>query len=123
MCSMSAGASPHIRLQRALDRGNLELVRLEAAACSEIELETALRILLLIADSEPDNFDTAAAKWAGRLLVRRPGIGLNRARGVLEDLAALNGHERTVAAGRLALALRTVGEVRAAAALERSCRA
>ena len=41
-----------------------------------VGLDDALRILLVIADQEPDNYERAAVKWIGRLALERP-VGLD----------------------------------------------
>jgi hypothetical protein len=115
-------ASPHSRLLRAIERGNLDLVRLAAAECERIDLETALRILLLIADQEPETFERAAVRWAGQLLAARPALGFEGARTALAGLEGLDSHERGVAASSLSLVLRGIGEVRAATAVEQGGR-
>ena len=95
-------------------------MRLTAVECARIELEDALRILLLIRDQDPDRYERAAVRWSGRLLASRPAIGFRRAADVLanaEDLAGPNG---AVAASRLALVMRACGEPRLAEVLERS---
>lgn len=117
---MRAKASPESRLLRAIERGNLGLVRLTAAECERIDLELALRILLLIAAQEPATYERAAVRWAGQLLAARPALGFEGARTALAGLKGLAGHEQGVAASRLALALRGAGEPRLAQVLERS---
>ena len=114
-----ASSTPHARLLRAIDRGNLQLVRLAAVECERIDLETALRILLLLERAEPVTYERAAVRWAGRLLQERPQLGFAGGAGVLDGLDGLSGPDRAVAASRLALALRRLGEPRAAIVLER----
>ena len=111
--------APGIRLHRALERGDLHLVRLAVLECERIELEDALRILLLIGDKEPETYERAAVRWAGHLLATHPDLGFERSGSAIRALAGLFGHERGVAASRLALVLRHVGAVREAGVLER----
>ena len=117
---VSAAGSPRFRLLRAIDRGNLELVRLAAIECERIELEDALRILLLIRDQDPDRYERAAVRWSGRLLASRPTIGFSRAAEVLANAKGLASPDGAIAASRLALVMRACGELRLAEVLERS---
>ena len=117
---VTAAGSPRSRLLRAIERGNLELVRLAAVECERIELEDALRILLLIRDQDPDRYERAAVRWSGRLLASRPAIGFGRAAEVLSSAEGLASPDGAVAASRLALVMRSCGEPRLAAVLERS---
>lgn len=114
-----AEVSANTRLQRAIERGDLGLVRLAASECERIDLEEALGILLLIADQEPEVYERAAVRWLGRLLASRPALGFDGAGQVLDEMAEIAGPNRAVARSRIALALRQVGEVRVAAVLER----
>ncbi len=86
--------------------------------CGAINVETALKVLLVIADQEPEIYDKAATRWLGQLLSTHPALGLDRAGEVAGELEALFGHSRECARSRIALALRSVGEVRAAEVLE-----
>ncbi len=117
---VTAAGSPRSRLLRAIERGNLELVRLTAVECERIELEDALRILLLIRDQDPDRYERAAVRWSGRLLASRPALGFSRAAEVLENVEDLVSPAGSVAAARLALVMRACGEPRLAEVLERS---
>ena len=110
---------PGIHLHRAIERGDLHLVRLAALECDRIGLEDALRILLLIGEQEPKIYERTALRWAGHLLATHPDLGFEHAGAAIDELAGLFGHERSVAASRLALVLRQVGAVREAAVLER----
>jgi hypothetical protein len=111
--------APGIRLHRALEREDLHLVRLAVLECERVELDDALRILLLIREKEPDVYERAAVRWAGHLLASHPDLGSDRSGSAIRELSGLCGHERGVAASRLALLLRHVGAVREAAVLER----
>jgi hypothetical protein len=110
--------SANTRLQRAIERGDLERVRLAASECERIDLEEALGILLLIADQEPEIYERAAVRWLGRLFASRPGLGFDVAGQVLDEMAEISGPNRAVARSRIALALRQVGEIRIATVLE-----
>ena len=117
---VTAAGSPRSRLLRAIERGNLELVRLAAVECARIDLEDALRILLLIRDQDPDRYERAAVRWSGRMLASRPGIGFGRAGEILSNTEHLASPDGAVAAARLALVMRACGEPRLAEVLERS---
>jgi hypothetical protein len=109
--------SPHARLRRALDRGNLRLVREAARECPHLDLEDSLRILLLIASQEPGLYERAAVRWVGRLLVERPRMGLDLARQALDGMANIAGVAPDAGRAQLAVVLGAVGEPRAAEAL------
>lgn len=109
---VSAGASSIILLSRAIEAGNLRQVRLVAAELDAVPIPYALRILLLIRDKEPDRFEPAAVKLAGRLMAKHPDVGLEGAAALLYELAALG--SRKSAARRLADQLAEMGEGEAA---------
>lgn len=117
---VTAAGSPHTRLLRAIDRGRLDLVRLAATECERIDLEIALRILLLIREQDPERYERAAVRWSGRMLASRPAVGFARATEIIDVAAELAGPNRPVAAARLALVMRACGEPRLAEVLERS---
>ena len=117
---VTAVGSPRSRLLRAIERGSLELVRLAAVECERIELEDALRILLLIRDQDPERYERSAVRWSGRLLASRPAMGFGQAAAVLSHAEGLASPDGSVAAARLALVMRSCGEPRLAEVLERS---
>jgi hypothetical protein len=65
---MRAAASPHARLRRALDRGDLNLAELAAKECPHIDLEDSLEICVLMRADRDERFERAAVRWFGRLL-------------------------------------------------------
>lgn len=97
----------------------MDLVRMAATECPRIGLDDALAILLLIAELEPERFEPAAVKWAGRLFTHRPQIGIDGAQVVLSELGEMIGADRDVARRELGRALRDGGEPRLADALAR----
>lgn len=111
---MRADASPYVRLRRALEKRNLTVVRMTAAECPRIGLEDALAILLLISELEPERFEPAAVRWAGRLMSARPALGLDRAGAVVAELAELVGADRETARRELAAVMGEIGEPRLA---------
>jgi hypothetical protein len=58
--------------RRAIDAGNLSVVRALAHELPQVPLADALAIVLLLARREPDNYPRAAARLAGRLALERP---------------------------------------------------
>jgi hypothetical protein len=58
--------SRYSHFRRALDTGNLALIRTAAAELPQINLDDALRICLLIRRREPASFDRAARRWLAR---------------------------------------------------------
>lgn len=112
-------ARPLTRLRHAIERADLDLVRSTARECGPLDLEVALRILLLIRDREPAMFERAGVRWTGQLLAACPDLGFVGADEAVRQVEALSGHERSVAASQLALALRRIGEIRTARVLER----
>lgn len=51
--------------ERALAKGELDLVRAHAAELPRVGLGDALRICLLLRDQDPERYDRAALRWAG----------------------------------------------------------
>jgi hypothetical protein len=110
-------SSPYARLQRALDRGLLELACEVARECEQLALEDALRLCLLMQQRHDQRFERAAVRWLGRLFVEHPEIGLDLAHQAMRgtrDLASA----QDVGRAELAVVLRAAGEVRAAEVLE-----
>jgi hypothetical protein len=68
--------SAYTRLLRALRAGNLLLVRANAAELGRVDLPEALAIVELIRAKEPERFDAAAVRWAGRLALERNPLKL-----------------------------------------------
>jgi len=58
--------------RRAIDAGNLGVVRALAHELPQVPLADALAIVLLLARREPDNYPRAAARFIGRLALERP---------------------------------------------------
>src|SRR3954453_4055402 len=62
---VSVRGSPYARFQRALETGNLTLIRGAAAELPRVSLDDALRVCLVIGEREPQAFDRAARRWLG----------------------------------------------------------
>jgi hypothetical protein len=67
---------PMLAFRRALDSGNLTLVRAAAAELPTVNLEDALRICLLLRDADPSQYERAVIRWLGRLCLERPRLTL-----------------------------------------------
>ena len=117
---MRAAASHLALLRRALERGSLIQAEAAARECGRIDLDDALRFVLLLLRERDARYERAALRWLGRVLVDNPGIGFEGARDAVRALEAFGGPDADVARARLALVLRGAGEVRAARVLERS---
>jgi hypothetical protein len=61
----------YARFGRALDTGNLTLVRAAADELPTINLDDALRICLLLR-VDPSRYERAVIRWLGRLCLERP---------------------------------------------------
>ena len=66
--------------RRAIDAGNLSVVRALAHELDQVPLTDALAIVLLLARREPHNYSRAAARFLGRVTLER--------RNDLDDLVA-----------------------------------
>ncbi len=85
---MTSQGSPYARFKRALDSGNLLVIRAAAAELPRVELHDALRICLLLRGAEPKSYERAAVRWLGRFcLERNPSLTeIQRAIGALGRL-------------------------------------
>ena len=63
------------RFRRALDTGNLTLVRAAAAELPTINLDDTLRIRLPLR-ADPPHYERAVIRWLGRLCLERPDTTL-----------------------------------------------
>jgi hypothetical protein len=99
---MTSDGSPYARLKRALELGNLLLVRATAAELGWITLPDALAILELIEEHEEERFDAAAVRWVGRLALEAPGVTLAQLGTALAALEALPDTEAQVVLRALA---------------------
>jgi hypothetical protein len=68
---VSIKGSPYARFRRALETGNLALIRTAAAELPQVNLDDALRICLVIREREPGSFDRAACRWLARYATQR----------------------------------------------------
>lgn len=68
---VSIKGSSYSWFRRAVDRGDLPLIRATAAELPAVNLQDALAILPVIAEQEPDLYERAACRWLGRLVLER----------------------------------------------------
>ena len=78
---MTSDGSPHTRLRRAIQAGNLAIIQVTAAELGYVTLRDALGILLVIESEAEERFDAAAVRWAGRLALETPDLELAELRG------------------------------------------
>jgi hypothetical protein len=119
MRSMSAGASPLPRLQRAIERRSLAQAEAAARELGTLRLEHALALTLLMLTERDMRFERAVTRWLGRVLTTHPAIGLEVASELAGSLADLEGASPDVARSRSAVLLRSVGLHSSAKVLER----
>jgi hypothetical protein len=80
---------PYPIFRAALDRGDLNAVRSYAREMGPIRLDDALRICLLMRDSDPDTYERAAVRWLGRFALEARGVSIDELRLAAEALDAL----------------------------------
>jgi hypothetical protein len=74
---VSIKGSPYVNFLRALDRGDILLVRSAAAELPRINLGDALRICMVFRTSpEPGLFERAAVRWLGRFCLEAKDVQL-----------------------------------------------
>ena len=59
------------------------------ASLPPVDLETALRIALLVCDREPERGERAAVRWLGRFCLERRDVTLAQVREALDAFAVL----------------------------------
>jgi hypothetical protein len=74
---VSTKGSSYARFRRALETGNLTLIRGAAAELPQVPLDDALRICLLLRSSEPARYGRAVVRWLGRYCLEQPGATLS----------------------------------------------
>jgi len=67
----------YTRFRRALESGNLTLVRAAAAELPRINLDDALRVCLLLRAADAAGYEKAAVRWLGRFALEHPGATLS----------------------------------------------
>jgi hypothetical protein len=69
---VSIKGGSYARFRRALDTGNLTIVKAAAAELPTINLDDALRICALLRGADPSRYESAVIRWLGRLCLERP---------------------------------------------------
>jgi hypothetical protein len=69
---VSTKGGSYARFRRALDTGNLAIVRAAADELPTINLDDALRICVLLRGADPARYERAVIRWLGRLCLERP---------------------------------------------------
>ena len=86
---MSIKGGSYANFHRALERGNLDLIRAAAAELPRVDLADALAICLIMGAQDDRRYERAAIRWLARLVLERPTIGLDDLRTALAALQAL----------------------------------
>ncbi len=78
MCSpMTSSGSAYARFRRALQTGNLTMIRAAAAELPSVRLDDALEVCVLLRDREPERYEAAAVRWIARFCVERADVSLD----------------------------------------------
>jgi hypothetical protein len=75
---VSIKGGSYARFRRALATGNLDIVRAAAAELPIVNLKDALRVCLLVRDSEPGNYERAVVRWLGRYCLEHRNVTLGQ---------------------------------------------
>ncbi len=73
---MTSSGSSYARFRRALQTGNLTLVRAAAAELPAVSLDDALHVCVLLRDREPERYERAAVRWIARFCVERVEVSI-----------------------------------------------
>lgn len=73
---MTSSGSAYARFRRALQTGNLTLVRSAAAELPAVSLDDALHVCVLLRDREPERYERAAVRWIARFCVERVDVSI-----------------------------------------------
>jgi hypothetical protein len=84
----TSGGSPYTRFQRALQTGDIALVRAAAAELPQVELGDALRIVWLYREDD-QLFERAAVRWVGRFALEAKAATLEDVQSALSALNAI----------------------------------
>ena len=98
---VTSQGSPHGRLQRALEHGNLLQALAAAHELGEIAPGDGLALCRLLAAEKSERFPRAAVRWAARVMLAVPTLELYEAELLLPALRALTGPGAEEAAGLL----------------------
>jgi hypothetical protein len=98
---MTSQGTAHGRFQRAIHRRHVQAAEMAAREMGGLSLADALALALLIAESDPERWPRAAARWHARFVQEARGIGLDEAALALSAVRALPGSHRALAAETL----------------------
>lgn len=100
-------AVPYATFRAALDAGNLDRVVLLAREMPPMRLDDALRVVLLMRDSDEQRYDRAACRWLGRFALEARNVTLEDLRSAATALDVLPDHPEAAMAQlqRLCVAL------------------
>jgi hypothetical protein len=76
---VSIKGGSYARFRRALETGNLTIVRAAAAQLPTINLDDALSICALYR-ADPSSYEQAVIRWLGRLCLERPATTITELR-------------------------------------------
>jgi len=76
---VSIKGGSYARFRRAIETGNLTVVRAAAAELPRINLDDALRVCALFR-ADPSRYEAAVIRWLGRLCLERPGTTITELR-------------------------------------------
>ena len=77
------------RFRRALNTGNLNLIRAAAAELPHVGLRDALEICLLVRDEDLERFERAAVRWLGRFALEAREVTIDAVQTAAAALEAL----------------------------------
>ena len=83
---MTSQGSAYGRFRRALQSGNELLILTAAKDLPRIALDDALRICLVLRDSDPDRYERAAVRWLGRFALEARDVTIDAVRSAAEAL-------------------------------------
>jgi hypothetical protein len=86
---MTSQGSAYGRFQRALQKGNLQLVRAAAGELPTIRLGDALHVCLLIRDRDPERYERAALRWVARFAMEAQAATLVEVQTAVQALSRL----------------------------------
>jgi hypothetical protein len=86
---VTSAGSLHGQFQRAIERGNLLQALALGRELPRLSLDSALALLLLIAEQDPDRFRLAAPRWHARLVLEAKTLDLAESQLALAAVALL----------------------------------
>lgn len=116
---MSVKGSPITWFRAALDNHSLAGALAEAPHLPRISTADALSLCLLFLEQAPARYDRAAVRWAARLALERPNIGLDDLALLVAGLRALPTPSWEAGEAAIAAVTRRCGLPEASIRLER----